>query len=89
MMEMIRQGTEMFDLLIPFSALLISCATLVFSVLGMRKKANGERVETLHQKIERLEIELQESNREIKRLTNENINLLRRLFAAEGGGIGS
>ena len=75
----------MMDALIPFSALLISCATLIFSILGMRRKANGDRVETLHQKIERLERELSDAKREIQRLRDENVTLLRKLFLAEGG----
>ena len=65
---------------IPISALIISAFSLLIVVIGMKKKANGDYVEGLERRIEKLENDLKESRAEVFRLRNDNIDLMRRVL---------
>ena len=62
---------------IPLSALVVSLATLVFSAISLKRKANGNDLEKVEIKIARLEQELKECRAENDRLQRQYHTLLK------------
>ena len=64
---------------IPLAALAVSLFTFLSGQIAQKKLANHHYVESIENRVERLERELVECNRERTRLQTENIDLMRRL----------
>lgn len=65
--------------MIPLVALLISVMTFVSSQVVQKRMATNGRVETLEQRVLRLEAEVEKCETDRHRLMNENIALRRKL----------
>lgn len=70
---------------IPLAALIVSIAGIVFTWLTLRQTASNEYTQQLERRIEHLERELESALKLVASTREENIDLLRRLFAATGG----
>lgn len=69
---------------IPLVALLISVITFVASQVSMKHMADGKYVESIEERVKRLEQELLIANTRIRELTTENIELMRQLLLKSG-----
>ena len=72
---------------VALGALLVSVATLVLTGYAMSKSAQKGFVETLNQRVERLENEVADCERHRKQLLEENLTLIRRLANVANGGM--
>ena len=67
---------------IPLAALIVSVTTLIFSVISLRHKADGDYVRQIEERVRQLERDLSECTRARETLQRENVELLRQLVSA-------
>ena len=73
----------MTDWAVPLGSLVISIATFIVMALTTRRKANESSVQNLEARVRQLEADLATCQRERSALLQENIELMRRVVAAE------
>lgn len=66
---------------IPLASFIVSLATLVFSAISLRKKANETEVEMLRRRLTEIEIELKTCHACMESLREENITLMKKLVS--------
>ena len=67
--------------IVPLIALLISVMTFIATQISIRRSADENYVKSLETRLVRCEAEMNDCQAERKRLTDENLDLMRRLMA--------